>query len=68
MKLISMSVHTQIEPGEGDAESANAEANVVVSFDNDEQANAFSLAFQKLVRDLVATNPQLLMGLYLRDK
>jgi hypothetical protein len=30
MKLISMSVHTQIEPGEGDAESTNAEANVVV--------------------------------------
>lgn len=67
MKLISMSVHTQIEPGEGDAESTNAEANVVVSFDNAEQANAFSLAFQKLVRGLM-DSPELLMTLYLDGK
>lgn len=54
MKLISMSIHTQIEPNEGDAENVNAEANVVVSFDNAEQANEFSAAFQQLVRGLVA--------------
>lgn len=63
MKLISMSVHTQIEPNEGNAENVNAEANVVISFDNAERANAFSLAFQKLVRGLM-DSPELLMNLY----